>query len=249
VIILVGVAWVAVLNRRVQDQTEIIQHRVQREAVLEERSRIAREFHDTLEQELAGIVLQLDTVGVHLKESPALASQQLELARNLSRHTLAEARRSVWDLRSLLLENSNLATALTEVARPLTADGRVQINVQTSGIQRKLPARLENNLLRITQEALANALKHARGKSILVQLDYEPQRIRLCIQDDGIGFDVNMAPGAGGGHFGLLDMRERAERSGASFSIESSRGAGTKIIVEVSEKNHEVDSLHSVGTS
>jgi signal transduction histidine kinase len=235
IVILIGVAWVVVLNRRVREQTEIIHHRVEREAVLEERSRIAREFHDTLEQELAGIALQLDTVAVHLKASPPLASQQLEMARALSRHTLAEARRSVWDLRSHLLENSTLGTALTELTRSLAPEGP-PIVVRTSGEPRKLAARVENNLLRIVQEALANALKHAEAKSILVSLDYAPDKVRLCIRDDGKGFDINNAPGIQTGHFGLLGMKERAERSGAAFSIESAQGKGTEILVEVPER-------------
>jgi signal transduction histidine kinase len=234
VVILIGVAWVVVLNRRVREQTEIIHQRVQREAMLEERSRIAREFHDTLEQELAGIALQLDTVAIHLKTSPALAMKQLEMARNLGRHTLAEARRSVWDLRSHLLENNNLPAALAEVTRSLGQAGG-QIQVQTSGTPRKLPARVENNLLRIVQEALGNALKYAQAKTILVKLDYLPDKIRLAIQDDGIGFDISQAPGTSTGHFGLLGMRERAERVSASFSLRSSPGAGTEVMVEVAE--------------
>jgi signal transduction histidine kinase len=204
--------------------------------VLEERNRIAREFHDTLEQEMAGIALQLDTVAVHLKTSPTVAIQQLEMARNLSRHTLAEARRSVWDLRSHLLENSNLVTALTELARPL-GNGKVNIEVQNSGTARKLSVRIENNLLRIVQEAIANVLKHAKAKNVLVKLDYGPEKVRLTIHDDGIGFDPDHAPGIGGGHFGLLGMRERAERSGASFSLRGNPGSGTEIVVEVPEKN------------
>ncbi|HWF18895.1 MAG TPA: sensor histidine kinase [Verrucomicrobiae bacterium] len=231
VVILIGVAWVVVLNRRVREQTQILHQRVQREAALEERNRIAREFHDTLEQELAGIALQLDTVAVHMKGSPGIAVRQLEMARNLSRHTLVEARRSVWDLRSHLLANNNLATALAEVARQFES-AQTKIEVQTSGAPRKLPARVENNLLRITQEALTNTLKHSRAKSVFVRLDYEAQKTRLTIQDDGIGFNLKQVGGIEGGHFGLLGMRERAERSGASFLLQSAPGSGTRIIVE-----------------
>ncbi|HET7626090.1 MAG TPA: histidine kinase [Verrucomicrobiae bacterium] len=244
VILLISGAWVVVLNRRVSEQTRIIQRRVQREAVLEERSRIAREFHDTLEQELAGIAIQLDTVAAHLKASPALAIQQLEIARNLSRHSLAEAQRSVWDLRSHLLENSNLANALTEVARPLEKSGP-KIKIQISGAPRKLPARVENNLLRITQEALANAVKHANAKMILIRLNYQKEKVVLTIHDDGVGFDVANAPGISGGHFGLLGMRERAERSGAVFSLVSHRESGTEIVVTVPEKNRDDESVVS----
>ena len=114
----------------------------------------------------------------------------LELARNMSRRSLFEARRSVWDLRSHLLENSNLVTALREVTKLMSASARVAIAVQTSGAPRKLPPQVENNLLRIAQEALANALKHARATRITVYLAYDPGKVSLRVQDDGVGFDT-----------------------------------------------------------
>ncbi len=174
VAILAGLTWVVILDSRLRRQTRIIQEKAQREAVLEERSRIAREFHDTLEQELAAISIQLDTVSAQFDDSPAHARDLLELTRNMSRRSLAEARRSVWDLRSHLLENSNLVAALSEVAKALAASSQSQIVVSTAGPQRRLSASLENNMLRLAQEALTNALKHARAQRISVQLTYEP---------------------------------------------------------------------------
>lgn len=231
-----GLAWVLVLDRRVRRQTQIIQEKAQREAVLEERSRIAREFHDTLEQELAAIAIQLDTVSAQFENSPEIARELLELTRNMSRRSLAEARRSVWDLRSHLLENSNLVTALSEVAKTLAASAPCQIVVSTSGPQRKLPAALENNLLRLAQEALTNALKHARARTITLQLAYTPGGVRLEIADDGVGFDPGHCPSFEEGHFGLLDMSERASRMGGALSIQSEPGGGAKIIVEVADQ-------------
>ena len=191
VVLLAGFAWVFVLDRRVRQQTAIIQQKIQREAVLEERTRIAREFHDTLEQELAAITIQLDTVAAQFDDAPDVARQMLELARTMSRRSLFEARRSVWDLRSHLLENSNLVTALSRSDQThVRQRAHVQIAVQTSGQPRKLAAPVENNLLRIAQEALANALKHAHATQIIVKLDYEPDRVCLRICDDGVGFDT-----------------------------------------------------------
>jgi signal transduction histidine kinase len=233
--LLAGLAWLLVLDRRVRRQTQIIQEKAQREAVLEERSRIAREFHDTLEQELAAISIQLDTVCAQFEEAPAIARDLLELTRNMSRRSLAEARRSVWDLRSHLLENSNLVTALSEVAKGLAASTPCQIVVSTSGPQRKLPASLENNLLRLAQEALTNALKHARAQRISLQLAYGGESVRLEIADDGVGFDPGHCPSIEEGHFGLLDMSERAARMGGTLAIESEPGHGTRIIVEVAD--------------
>jgi signal transduction histidine kinase len=236
VVLLAGFAWVFALDQKVRQQTTIIQQKLQREAVLEERTRIAREFHDTLEQELAAITIQLETVAAQFDQSPRVARQMLELARNMTRRSLFEARRSVWDLRSHLLENSNLLTALIEVAKLMSHSSRVQIAVQTSGASRKLPPQMENNLLRVAQEALANALKHAQATRITVQLDYQPAKVSLCISDDGVGFDAANSTVAYSGHFGLLDMSERAEKMGGHYTIISAPGQGTKICVEVPTK-------------
>jgi signal transduction histidine kinase len=236
VVLLAGFAWVFALDRKVRQQTTIIQQKLQREAVLEERTRIAREFHDTLEQELAAITIQLETVAAQFDQAPRVARQMLELARNMTRRSLFEARRSVWDLRSHLLENSNLVTALTEVAKLPAHSSRVQVAVQTSGPARKLPPQVENNLLRVAQEALANALKHARATRITVHLDYQPANVSLRVTDDGIGFDTANSSLTYSGHFGLLDMSERAEKMGGRYVMISAPGQGTEIRVEVPAK-------------
>jgi len=230
-----GFSWIVVLDRRVRRQTRIIQEKAQRAAALEERSRIAREFHDTLEQELAAISMQLDTVSAQFDNAPEIAREMLDLARNMSRRSLAEARRSVWDLRSHLLENSDLATALTEVAKALAVNSQSQIVVSTAGSRRKLPGSIESNLLRLTQEATTNALKHARASHIAIHLTYLPKRIQLEVTDDGVGFDPRHCPSIDEGHFGLLDMGERVERMGGHLNIESAPGRGTRIAVEVAD--------------
>ncbi len=240
VILLAGFAWVFVLNRRVRHQTAIIQQKLQREAVLEERTRIAREFHDTLEQELVAITIQLETVADQFDTAPGVARQMLQLARNMSRRSLFEARRSVWDLRSHLLENSTLDTALREVTKLMSGSSLVPISAETSGVPRKLPPQVENNLLRIAQEALANALKHARAGRIAVHLAYDPGKVCLRVQDDGVGFDTNNRAVIYGGHFGLLDMSERAEKMGGRFSLCSVPGQGTEIRAEFAEKREGV---------
>jgi signal transduction histidine kinase len=234
-VLLAGLVWVIVLGRRVRQQTRIIEEKIKRAGVFEERDRIAREFHDTLEQELAAITIQLDAVEVQLNGVPPAVRQLLDLARNMSRRSLSEARRSVWDLRSHLLENSDLTTALTEMASSLEVAANRKITVKSSGTTRKLPAVIEHNLLRATQEALANALKHSGANKILVALSYEPSRIQLRICDDGKGFDYQTVGQPAGGHFGLLDMRERAEKIGAEFSLVSSPGNGTEIVLLIND--------------
>jgi signal transduction histidine kinase len=234
-ILIAGLVWVVVLGLRVRQQTRIIEEKIRRAGVLEERDRIAREFHDTLEQELAAITIQLDAVETQLNGSPETVRRLLGLARNMSRRSLSEARRSVWDLRSHLLENSDLAVALTEMAAPLSAASGVEIVVQSTGPPRKLSAVTEHNLLRVTQEALANALKHSGAKKIVVALTYEPSQVRLRLHDDGNGFDFPNVGQASSGHFGLLDMRERAEKIGARFSLTSRTGYGTEILLLITD--------------
>jgi signal transduction histidine kinase len=234
-ILLAGLVWVVVLGRRVRQQTRIIEEKIRRAGVLEERDRIAREFHDTLEQELAAITIQLDTVEAQLGSPPETVRRLLGLARNMSRRSLSEARRSVWDLRSHLLENSDLATALAEMAAPLSATSGVEIVVQSTGVLRKLPAVTEHNLLRITQEALANSLKHSGAKKIIVALSYESSQVQLRLEDNGSGFDISTVGQAAGGHFGLLDIRERAEKIGAHFSLDSRPGQGTEILLIITD--------------
>jgi len=157
------------------------------------------------------------------------------LARSMSRHSFSETRRSVWDLRSHLLENNNLPTALREIAKPLLAENGIHLDVKQLGTWRKLPTRVENNLLRIAQEALTNAIKHASAKRIEIELEYKINFVRLRVSDDGRGFesDNHLAISVSGGHFGLLDMRERAERSGGHCRVRSSPGKGTEVIVEI----------------
>lgn len=249
-ILLAGLAWAVMLERRVRKQTRIIQQKIWHEGALEERDRIAREFHDTLEQELAAINIQLGAVEAQFRQSPQIAFQQLELARNMARHSLSEARRSVWDLRSHLLENGNLASALKEMAAPLAANTAIEVAVQSLGTPEKLPTLTEHNLLRIAQEALANAFKHSGAKKIVVSLDYEADKVRLAIRDDGAGFDIKTARTAKGGHFGLLNMRERAEKIGARFSLVSRPGTGTEIAVVVTTSSTSVTpSSHSLSSS
>ncbi len=234
-ILLAGSVWVVALGRRVRQQTRIIEEKIKLAGVLEERDRIAREFHDTLEQELAAITIQLDAVEAQLNGSPENVRRLLQLARNMSRRSLSEARRSVWDLRSHLLENGDLSVALTEMGAPLAAASGVEIVIQSTGLPRKLPTVTEHNLLRIAQEALANSLKHSQTSKITVFLNYETSQVRLELRDNGNGFDPLNVGQPSSGHFGLLDMRERAEKIGARFSLVSRPGNGTEILLLIAD--------------
>ena len=127
-VLLTVVAWVVVLGRRLREQMAIIRQKLRSSAVLEERNRIARELHDTLEQELAGITMQLDLAVDCFQQAPRVAEQALETARNMSRHSMVEARRSVWDLRCQLLEDGDLVFALAKIVEPLTPREHVKVD-------------------------------------------------------------------------------------------------------------------------
>ena len=202
-------------------------------AVLAERNRIAREIHDSLAQGLAGISLQLELVAKMLASSADKASNHLNQARMLARQSLADARQSLWDLRSGGPESSDLPASLSVSARHLTAETGVQTRLQVHGTFRELDHDIESNLLRIGQEAITNAVKHARAQRIDISLEFARDIVRLSVRDNGSGFDPQQRLSTPDGHFGLLGMRERAEQIGGTLTVSSSPDSGTEISAEV----------------
>ena len=202
-------------------------------AVLAERTRIAREIHDNLAQEMAGISVQLEVVARTMPPGADAAMSYLDRARRQVRHGIAEARRYVWELRSPTLENNDLPTALAETARKLTHDTAIQAQVEVNGTFRPLAQLVEDNLLRIGQEAMNNAVKHAQAKRIFVNLVFDARRVQLIVRDDGCGFDNQVAGNGRAGHFGLIGMQERAEKIGGTLSIHSTDGSGTEVVADV----------------
>ena len=202
-------------------------------AVLQERNRIAREIHDNLAQEILGVSVQLEIVARLMPVSTETARTHLDRARSLVRSSIAEARRYVWDLRSQSLEDRDLPTALAEMTRRLTAETNVQTQFQVSGTFRPLPAQVENNLLRIGQETVNNAVRHAQARTITVNLDFDARNVRLSVRDDGRGFEQQSQSNGTNGHFGLISIRERAEEMGGSVRINSRAGEGSEVLVSV----------------
>jgi signal transduction histidine kinase len=203
----------------------------QRSAVLEERNRMAREIHDTLAQGFTGIVVQLEAAEDVLAENPDAACEHMRQAENLARQSLAEARTSVQALRPPPLETADLAGALNRLASELTRGASVRVNFFLQGRPRPLPPEIEGNLLRIGQEALANALKHAQAARVRVELDFRGGKVQLKVLDDGRGFDPDFKTTHCG--FGLISMRERAEGMGGHLTISSGAGRGTQVLVAV----------------
>ncbi len=230
---LLAVGWAALLRRQVARQSTLIASQREKHAVAQERSRIAREFHDTVQQQLAGINLELETTELNLEQSPAEARKSVGLSRQMIRHTLAETRQTIWDLRSPALERGGLVAALKDLVSSLQKSSLTRVGLQVSGAPRRLSGVLEHGLFRIAQEAVTNSLKHSRARHCNVTLDFEARSVRLRVQDDGCGFQGSSFLGDGEMHFGLLGMRERANKLVATFDLNSQPGQGTKIEVTV----------------
>jgi signal transduction histidine kinase len=230
-VLLAVMVWVVVLGQRLREQMALNRQKLRSSAVLEERNRIARELHDTLEQELAGITMQLDLAVDCFQQVPEVAQHALETARDMSRHSMVEARRSVWDLRCQLLEDGDLVSALKQIVEPLVPREHTKVDFKVQGSPIRLPGPVEINLLRIGQEAVANAVKHGQARQVFIELRYEPSAVCLTVSDDGEGFAAGQPSPTG--HFGLLDMRERAQSMGSHLKVQSEPGRGACIAVEV----------------
>ncbi|HYK89877.1 MAG TPA: two-component regulator propeller domain-containing protein [Acidobacteriota bacterium] len=200
-------------------------------AVTMERNRIAREIHDTMAQGFAGISVQLEAGKQMLFNSPRLAEEHLDEANNLARGCLQEVRRYVWNLRHRDQGKGELAARLSELAKTIGAETSFQF--KTTGTPRRLSEPTENILLRIGQEAIVNAVKHARAGRIEVELLFERRHVKLRIQDDGCGFDPDREEVRDDGHFGMLGMRERATQLGGCLTVNTAPGLGTDIEVKV----------------
>ncbi len=200
-------------------------------AVLQERNRIAREIHDTLAQGFVGVSMQLEIVSRLLASSLDGAREHLDEARVQVRESLSEARRSIWQLRSQSSESEDFAARLSKAAKQAIGLSPVQLSLEVHGTYRPLRPNVEDELLRIGQEAVTNAVRHASAERIDIELAYAAKRLRMTIADDGRGFAVGSYVGPNG-HFGLQGMRERAEQINARLVVDSAAGKGTKVLVE-----------------
>ena len=201
--------------------------------VIAERGRVSREIHDTLLQSLGALTMQLEVVSRHLDPSQTKAQASLQRLRKNLVHCIRDARRSVWELRSLRLEQRNLAQALEEMAGETMVALPVSVRVNVSGRVRQCRQDVEQHLLRIAQEAISNAVQHGRADDVLIELDYTGKALSMSIHDNGSGFVPEEAPINSGEHWGLVNMRERVTTMGGTLSVTSVVGQGT-IVTAVS---------------
>lgn len=232
--VIVG-AWAVGLQFLVHRQSSVIRQQARQQATLEERQRIARDLHDTLEQELVGVTMLLDTAARKLPHSQTDAAEPLGLALRLLRRAREESRSTIREMRSVTLEQRGLPAAIEELLRPLATVGGAAFHVQTTGEAVRLPGSVETHLLRLAQEAVANATQHAQPRQIDIRIDYGTASVCLQVRDDGKGFDP-AAPVSPGEHFGLQGMRERAEKISARLEILSEPGKGTTVKVTVPQR-------------
>lgn len=210
-------------------QFRVRQLRQQFALVLGERVRLSRELHDTLLQSLVGVALEFDAVSKTLDVSPRLARERVIKIREQVEEYIREARRSIWSLRSPALETGDLIEALREAGSRVTAGHGVTFTFDQSGPVRRLSSNVEHQLLRIGQEALLNAVRHAQASAVAMRLHYDEGTVVLSVVDNGRGFDVPAATIGTTDHYGLTTMRERAEQAGGELRITSAPGAGTRV--------------------
>jgi signal transduction histidine kinase len=210
-------------NAELQEQL-VDQARVS--GVREERARLARELHDTVAQGLVAVVTQLESIDDDTLPTPA--RRRIDNAKDLARQGLTEARRAVNALRPPALEATDLPDALSLLVQQWSQVNHVTADVRVSGSPR--PTAADGALMRITQEALANAARHACASRVAVSLDYSDGEVLLDIHDDGVGFDPSAVPvpSADGGH-GLPGMADRIRLAGGTLTVESEPGGGCVI--------------------
>jgi signal transduction histidine kinase len=205
--------------------------------VLDERQRMAGELHDTLAQDLTGIITQLEAAD-RAGRRPEQWRRHLDQARALARDSLTEARRSVQALRPEPLEDASLPDAVADMARRWSETSTVPLHFQTTGEPRPLLAELEMTLFRVAQEALANVAKHAGASKVGLTLSYTDDAVLLDVRDDGVGFTAGPdgdggSASADGQGFGLDAMRQRLRRVAGNLEIESAPGDGAAVNASV----------------
>lgn len=199
--------------------------------IVEERSRIAREIHDTLAQGFAGIALQLQGVHRTMGKQSSATDTHLSMALQMVRRSRAEAHRSIATLRTLHTYE-DLAVMVRKLLRQLAEPAQLELSVTQRGTPVAVSDEVTSHILRISQETIANTVEHAHARAVSVAITYTADKLVMEIQDDGHGFDPDTVASVESGHFGIAGMRERAQQIRAALSIRSGP-EGTTLRLEI----------------
>jgi signal transduction histidine kinase len=203
-----------------------------------ERTRIARDFHDTLLQSFQGVLFRFQAVRELHRARPAEAEEILESALDQAAQAITEGREAVQGLRASTVETNDLAVAIKNLGGELAAEGSghssAGLSVEVEGTSRTLHPIVRDEIYRIAGEALRNAFRHAEANQIEVEVHYDERQLRLRIRDDGKGIDTKFLTSEGReGHFGMHGMRERAKLISGKFTVWTAPGSGTEIELSV----------------
>jgi PAS domain S-box-containing protein len=215
-------------RRRVE---EALEQQVREQAVAIERSRLARELHDSVTQALYGITLYAEAARLALSaEKRDVAAENLRELHNMAREAMIDMRMLIFELHPPVLEEEGLVAALQARLAAVESRARLETEIRVEG-ERRLPLLVEEELFRIALEALNNVIQHANAQRVILDLKFEDETTCLEIEDDGVGFDPAAARRGGG--MGLLGIEERVRQIKGTFTIESAPGSGTALRVEV----------------
>src|SRR5262249_30898570 len=206
------------------------------DARVAERTRIARELHDTLLQGFHGVLLRFQTALELLPQRPNDARQILASTIDQAAAAITEGRDAVQGLRISATETNDLADSIRALADELAEEGggNVGVRMEVQGAARPLHPIVRDEIFRIASEALRNAFRHAGAQQIEVELRYDPRELRLRVRDDGRGIEsAVLSAGGREGHFGMQGMRERAKGIGGRLTVWSAAGSGTEVELSV----------------
>jgi signal transduction histidine kinase/ligand-binding sensor domain-containing protein len=215
-------AWQARLRRE--------QHQVA--MVINERLRMSREIHDTLLQSLVGVALQLDVLsGADTVSDEARAA--LIRSRREVEDNIRNARQTIWNLRSPRLQHTDIAALVNEAGQRITSGTTARFGMSVQGAAKRLSADAEQQLLRITEQAIVNAVRHGSASDVHVTIAFSDRQVRIDVRDNGCGFNLTDVSGESNLHFGIASMQERTREVGGQFSLHSEPGQGTTVTVLV----------------
>jgi len=219
-----GAAWIAY-------RVHVRNLRKRFEAVLEERSRLAREMHDTLIQGCVGVSTLLEAASSAGAVSPGMRDELLDRARNEVRATVDEARIAVWNLRQ---SGGGLLAAVSQLSERIGRESGITVRQEITGVPFALGDESERSVLMLVREAVQNAVRHAAPERVLVALRFQRDQLQVMVEDDGSGFDPDARQG--NGHYGLIGMRERVAKLGGDFGLDSAPGRGTRVVIRLPRK-------------